>query len=161
MLFRSALLTGIQNQVRATLYNIVNTGSSTYNSLASVGITTQSDGTLSLNASTLQAALASNPAAVSALFSSSAGVATTLNTQITQQLSSNGSITSRSQTLVSQENALTTQTDTLNTQMAALTASLTQQYSALNTLLSSLQTTSSYLTQSFASLPSVQGKSNA
>ena len=155
-----ALLTGIQNQVRAALYNIVNTGSSTYNSLASVGITTQSDGTLSLNASTLQAALASNPAAVSALFSSSAGVATTLNTQITQQLSSNGSITSRSQTLVSQENALTTQTDTLNTQMAALTASLTQQYSALNTLLSSLQTTSSYLTQSFASLPSVQGKSN-
>ena len=156
-----ALLSGIQNQVRSALYSIVNSGSSTYNSLASVGITTQSDGTLSLNAATLQNALNAAPAAVSALFSSSGGVATTLNTAITQQLSSTGIITSRSQTLVKQEDALTTQTDTLNTQMAALTASLTQQYSALNTLLSSLQTTSSYLTQSFASLPSVQGQPNA
>ena len=156
-----ALLSGIQNQVRSALYSIVNTGSSTYNSLASVGITTQSDGTLSLNAATLQNALNAAPAAVSALFSSSSGVATTLNTAITQQLSSSGIITSRSQTLIKQEDALTTQTDTLNTQMAALTASLTQQYSALNTLLSSLQTTSSYLTQSFASLPSVQGQPNA
>ncbi len=41
--------------------------------------------------------------------------------------------------------------------MTALTASLTQQYSALNTLLSSLQTTSAYLTQQFATLPTVQG----
>ena len=155
------LLSGIQNQVRAALYSVVNSGSSTYNSLASVGITTQSDGTLSLNANTLQNALASNPAAVSALFSASTGVATTLNTQITQALSSQGSISSRSATLITQENALTAQTDTLNAQMDALTASLTQQYSVLNTLLSALQTTSSYLTQSFASLPSVQGKANA
>jgi flagellar hook-associated protein 2 len=156
-----SLLTGIQNQVRAALYSVVNTGSSTYNSLASVGITTQSDGTLSLNAATLQNALSSAPGAVSALFSASTGVATTLNQQITQALSSQGSISSRSATLISQENALTTQTNTLNTQMTALTASLTQQYAALNTLLSSLQTTSSYLTQSFASLPSVQGTPNA
>ncbi|HEY4341897.1 MAG TPA: flagellar filament capping protein FliD [Steroidobacteraceae bacterium] len=156
-----ALLSGIQNQVRSALYSIVNTGSSTYNSLASVGITTQRDGTLSLNAATLQNALNQSPGAVSALFSSSSGVAATLNTEITQQLSSSGIVTSRSQTLVAQENALTTQTDTLNAQMATLTASLTQQYAALNTLLSSLQTTSSYLTQSFASLPSVQGQANA
>ena len=156
-----ALLSGGQNQVRSMLYGIVNTGSRTYNSLASVGITSNRDGTLSLNATTLQNALSSAPAAVSALFSGSTGVATTLNSAISQQLSSSGAITSRSKTLVTQENALTTQTDTLNSQMAALTASLTQQYSVLNTLLSSLQTTSSYLSQSFASLPSVQGKSNA
>jgi flagellar hook-associated protein 2 len=156
-----SLLSGIQNQIRSALYSVVNTGSSTYNSLASVGITTQSDGTLSLNTATLQNALSAAPGAVSALFSASSGVATTLNSQITQALSSQGSISSRSATLITQENALTTQTDTLNTQMAALTASLTQQYSALNTLLSSLQTTSSYLTQSFASLPSVQGTPNA
>jgi flagellar hook-associated protein 2 len=155
------LLSGIQNQIRSALYSIVNSGSSTYNSLASVGVTSNADGTLTLNPTRLQTALAAAPAAVSALFSSSAGVATTLNSAITQALSSKGIITSRSQTLISQENALTTQTDTLNTQMAALTASLTQQYSALNTLLSSLQTTSSYLSQSFATLPTVQGKPNA
>ncbi|HTY92882.1 MAG TPA: flagellar filament capping protein FliD [Steroidobacteraceae bacterium] len=156
-----ALLSGIQNQIRSALYSVVNSGSGIYNSLASVGITSNADGTLKLNSTTLQNALASAPAAVSALFSGSGGVATALNAAITQALSSNGIIASRSQTLITQENALTTQTDTLNTQMAALTASLTQQYSALNTLLSSLQTTSSYLSQSFASLPTVQGKANA
>jgi flagellar hook-associated protein 2 len=156
-----SMLTGMQNQVRAALYSVVNTGSSTYNSLASVGITTQRDGTLSLNKATLQNALASAPAAVSALFSASSGIATTLNSQITQALSSQGVISSRSATLISQENSLSKQTSTLNAQMAALTASLTHQYAVLNTLLSSLQTTSSYLTQSFASLPTVQGTPNA
>jgi len=156
-----ALLSGVQNQMRAALYALVDTGSPTYNSLASIGITTNSDGTLSLNAATLQQALSADFAAVSQLFNGTSGIATTLNSQITVQLGSAGVIASRSKTLVAQENALTQHTDTLNAQMDQLTASLTQQYAALNTLLSSLQTTSAYLTQAFASLPQVQGKPNA
>lgn len=157
----SALLSGIQNQVQNALYSVVNTGSTTYNTLASVGIMTNSDGSLSLNSSTLSVAMATNFSAVSQLFSGTSGVATSLNSLLTQNLSSTGSIAAKSQSLTAQENALTAQTTQLNTQMAALTASLTQQYSALNTLLSSLQTTSSYLTQAFASLPQVQGTANA
>lgn len=155
-LLGDALLSGIQNEVRSALYSVVNTGSSTYNSLASVGITTNSDGTLNLNQSTLQTALATAPAAVSALFSGTNGVAASLNTQITSELSSTGSISSRSTTLVTRENALTDQTNQLDDRMDALTASLTQQYAALDTLLSSLQSTSAYLTQQFAALPKVQ-----
>jgi flagellar hook-associated protein 2 len=157
----NALLSGIENQVKSALYSIVNTGSSTYNSLASIGITTNSDGTLSLNSATLSNAMSTNFSAVSALFSGSSGVATSLNTMLTQSLSTTGSISTDSQSLVSQESALGDQTTQLNNQMTALAASLTQQYSALNTLLSSLQTTSAYLTQAFASLPSVQGTPNA
>jgi flagellar hook-associated protein 2 len=157
----NALLSSIQNQIQGALYSVVNTGSPTYNSLASVGITTNSDGTLSLNQNTLSTALGSNFSAVSSLFSGTSGVAANLNSQITTSLAANGAIDTNSQTLVTQENSLSQQTTTLNTQMAALSASLTQQYSALNTLLSSLQTTSSYLTQAFASLPQVQGTANA
>jgi flagellar hook-associated protein 2 len=157
----NAVLTGIQNQVQQALYSIVATGSPSYNTLASIGITTQSDGSLSLNSGTLSTALGANFAAVSQLFSGSTGVATTLNAQITDALGSQGSITAAGQTLTGQENSLTQQTNQLNQQMAALTASLTQQYSALNTLLSSLQSTSSYLTQAFASLPQVQAQQNA
>jgi flagellar hook-associated protein 2 len=156
-----ALLSGIQNQIRSTLYSLVETGSSTYNSLAAAGITTNSDGTLSLDSATLQTALTSAPAAVSALFSGSSGVASGLNAQISADLAAGGSIGSRSQTLVNRENALTQQTDQLNTQMTALTASLTQQYSTLNALLSSLQSTSAYLSQQFAALPLVQGQPQA
>lgn len=157
----SPLLSGIENQVKSALYSIVNTGSSTYNSLASIGITTNSDGTLSLNSSTLSNAMSTNFSAVSALFSGTGGVASSLNSALTQSLSTTGVINTNSQSLVSQENALSDRTTQLNNQMSALAASLTQQYSALNTLLSSLQTTSSYLTQAFASLPSVQGTQNA
>jgi flagellar hook-associated protein 2 len=154
------LLTSVEGQIRHALYGIVNTGSSTYNSLASVGVTTNSDGTLSLDESKLSTALATNLSAVAQLFSGANGVAINLNSQITASLATNGSVTSRSNTLVKQEDDLTKQTNDLNTQMQALAASLTQQYSALNTLLSSLQTTSSYLTQAFATLPSaMQSKS--
>ncbi len=157
----SALLSGIEDQIQNALFSVVDTGSSTYNSLASVGITANSDGTLSLDQSTLSNALSSDYSAVSALFSGSTGVAATLNTQITDALASNGSIASTSQTLEDQENSLTQQSNELTQQMDALSASLTQQYSSLNTLLSSLQTTSAYLTEAFSTLPTVQGTPNA
>jgi flagellar hook-associated protein 2 len=153
-----ATLTGIQNELRRTLHALVNTGSSTYNSLASVGITSQADGSLKLGQTKLQTALAVAPASVSSLFSSTSGVAANLNTVITNELGSGGAIDTRSKTLIKQENALTQQTNDLNDQMTRLTQSLTQQYAQLNTLLSSLQTTSAYLTQQFAALPQVQSK---
>jgi flagellar hook-associated protein 2 len=157
----NALLSGTTNQMQQALYSVVNTGSSTYNSLASIGITTNSDGSLSVNNATLTNALSTNFSAVSQLFSGTGGVATALNSQITADLGSTGDFASASNTLVQQENALTTQTNQLNDQMTALTASLTQQYSALNVLLSSLQTTSAYLSQQFASLPLVQSAPEA
>ena len=153
-----ALLSGVQNQVRSVLYGLVDTGSSTYNSLASIGITTNPDGSLSVNSVALSSALTSDFTAVSQLFSGPGGIASTLNAQITANLTAGGPIDSRSKTLVQQENALTQQSSQLDKQMSQLTASLTQQYSALNTLLSSLQSTSSYLSQAFSSLPQVQGR---
>jgi flagellar hook-associated protein 2 len=158
-LLGNTVLTGAQNQIQQVLYSFV--GSSNYNSLASIGVTTNADGSLSLNSSRLQTALASNFSAVSQLFSGSNGVASQLNSRITTELGATGPVTSYGQSLTAQENALTAQSDTLSTQMTALTATLTQQYAALNTLLSSLQSTSAYLTQAFASLPTVQGIPNA
>jgi flagellar hook-associated protein 2 len=153
-----ATLSGVQNDIRSALYSLVNTGSSTYNSLASVGITTNKDGSLSLNKTKFQTALASAPTAVTQLFAGTKGVAATLETRINSELGSGGAIDTRSKTLIKQENALTDQTNKLNDQMTQLTASLKQQYSHLNTLLSSLQSMSAYLSQQFNSLPQVQTK---
>ncbi|HEY6453537.1 MAG TPA: flagellar filament capping protein FliD [Steroidobacteraceae bacterium] len=153
------ILTNTQSQIQQALYSLV--GSSAYNTLASVGITTNSDGSLSLNTSTLSSALASNFSAVSQLFSGANGVASQLSTLVTGDLASGGTLATYGDSLTSQNTALTTQSNTLTAQMTALQASLTQQYSSLNTLLSSLQSTSSYLTQAFANLPTVQGKPNA
>jgi flagellar hook-associated protein 2 len=157
----NAVLTGIKNQVQNALYSVINTGSPTYNTLASVGITTNSDGSLSLNSATLQNALSTNFSSVSQLFSGTNGVASQLNSDITEALGATGSITEAGTTLESQETALQQQSTQLSEQMTALTASLTQQYSQLNSLLSSLQSTSSYLQQAFATLPQVQSTQSA
>jgi flagellar hook-associated protein 2 len=154
-LLGDAMLQGVQNQIRQAMNGVV--GSSAYNTLVSVGITTNSDGTLSLDSGKLTAALNTNINAVGNLFGGAKGIATTLNSQITSEL--NGSISSRGQSLLKQENALGQQQTDLDSRMAALGASLTQQFSALDSLLSSLQTTSSYLSQAFATLPQVQSKS--
>ncbi len=155
-----SLLQGMQNQLRQTLNSVVNTGSSAYNTLTSIGITSKSDGTLTLDSTKLANALATNSGAVTQLFSSTTGVAKTLNSQLTTELATNGAVDSRSQTLVKQNNALSKEQTDLTTQMAALSSSLTTQFSTLNTLLSKLQTTSAYLTQAFASLPSNSNNSN-
>jgi flagellar hook-associated protein 2 len=158
-LLGNPVLTGVENQVQNALYSQV--GSSAYNTLASIGITTTADGSLSVNSATLNNALSTNFTAVSQLFSGTNGVATQLNTQITAALGSTGSISNYATTLTQQNTSLQNQTTTLDNQMAALSATLTQQYATLNTLLSSLQSTSAYLTQAFNSLPTVQGTPNA
>jgi flagellar hook-associated protein 2 len=158
-LLGNPVLTGIESQIQNALYSQV--GASNYNTLASIGITTNSDGSLSVNSATLESALSTNFADVSQLFSGTNGVATQLNSQITQALGSTGSIADYATTLTQQSTALQNQTTTLDNQMAALSATLTQQYATLNTLLSSLQSTSAYLTQAFNSLPTVQGTPNA
>ena len=152
-LMGNAALTGAQSQIQSALYGFVNTGSSTYTSLASIGITANSDGSLSLNMAQLSVALDTNFSAVSNLFAGTGGIASGLNTVLNSELGSNGPIASLSQSLVQQNNALTQQSQQLTQQMSMLQASLTQQYSALNALLSQLQSTSSYLTQAFATLP--------
>jgi flagellar hook-associated protein 2 len=149
------LLMNIQSQLRETMGGLA--GGAAFNSLASIGITTNPDGSLSVDSGKLQNALASNFSGVSQLFSGKTGVAVQLNTQLTADLGSGGPIDATKQTLTKQENALTQQSNALSQQMQALTASLTEQYAALNTLLSSLQTTSAYLSQQFATLPTVQG----
>ncbi|MHB1542877.1 MAG: flagellar filament capping protein FliD [Steroidobacteraceae bacterium] len=152
-LMGNSALTDAQSQIQAALYGRVNTGSATYTSLASIGITANSDGSLSLNTAQLAVALSTHFSSVSTLFSGAGGIASGLNTVLTAQLGGNGPIASLSQSLVQQNNALTQQSQQLSQQMAALQASLTEQYASLNVLLSQLQTTSSYLTQAFAALP--------
>ena len=152
-----ALLTGIEGEIHHTLQSLV--GTSVYNSLASLGITTQKDGTLQADSTKLQTALAKDFNSVKTLFSGSNGIAAQLDAQIGKELATGGAIDSRSKMLIKQGNALDDQTTILNQQMDAMTRNLTQQYSALNVLLSSLQTTSGYLTQAINSLPSNMGKS--
>ena len=79
---KAAALTGdstsksMLNQIRSALTGMSSAlaaAGAPYSSLAAIGVTTGSDGTLSLNTATFQAALAKNPSAVRNLFITSGG----------------------------------------------------------------------------------------
>jgi flagellar hook-associated protein 2 len=108
-----------------------NSGSSTLNTLNSLGITTNSDGTLSFNPGTLSTALASNPSAVASFFqgASDEGFATSLtNTLNTYTDPSNGAFTVDLSSISSENQDLTQQIDTLETYLSSQQTILTTEY---------------------------------
>ncbi|CAK0767672.1 flagellar hook-associated protein 2 [Gammaproteobacteria bacterium] len=81
VLLGDSTLRDIDNQIRSKVSTVVSNLGGGYNSLASIGITTQKDGTLSLNSSTLSAALNTDPDAVGRIFSSGGNTSDALVTQ--------------------------------------------------------------------------------
>jgi flagellar hook-associated protein 2 len=134
---------------------------SAYSSLASIGITTQSDGTLKIDSTKLQAALNADGSSVAALFSGTSGVATRLSATLTTVLSSAGAIAARNQSYTDAQAQLTSQQDKLNSNMAAVQQRYLTQFNALDSLMSQMQTTSNYLTQQLASIATIGATSKS
>jgi flagellar hook-associated protein 2 len=112
----------------ATNYN---SGSGTLNTLTSLGINTNSDGTLSLDTSTLASALQSNPSGVAAFFqgTSDSGFAASLtNTLNTYTDPSDGAFTIDLQSISAENQDLNDQINTLETYLSSQQTLLTTQY---------------------------------
>ncbi|MFC0083534.1 flagellar filament capping protein FliD [Dyella flava] len=137
-------LQAIQNQISQVIGTTLN-GNSIGN-LATLGITRNQDGSLSLNSETLSNDLSSNPSAVQNLFASTNGIATQLSSLVTNYNSSSGILQTRINDLNSDVSNLATQQSALTARMATYQQQLVQQYTNLDTLMTSLNNTSSYLT---------------
>ncbi|WP_243039286.1 flagellar filament capping protein FliD [Dyella sedimenti] len=151
-------LTSVQRQIGSVLSSSVKGNS--IGTLASLGITRNPDGTLSLDSDKLASAFQSNSAAVKDLFTGTNGYATTLNTTIDAYTSSDGIITTRMNSLNDTLTQLSQQQTSLNARMNTYQTQLQQQYTALDTLMSSLNNTSSYLTTALAQLNNSNNSSN-
>lgn len=147
-----SLLNGIESQLRRTLTQQVSGLTGQYQSLSSIGITTQADGTLAVDDTKLQTALTSSFDTVASIFGSTNGVAAQLDSQLTKTLATGSGIDSRSTSLVKQQKQITDHQAVVDDRMATLQSQYLKQFTALDTLLSQLQTTSSYLTQQLDSL---------
>lgn len=151
-LLGDSLLIGIDSQVRRILSTPVAGTSGAYGTLASLGITTNADGTLALDSTKFQKALSADPQAVNQIFASNGGIATQLNSYLTDQLSSSGNIAARNTSLTAQQKDLQGQRDALDARMQLVQDRYLQQFTALDTMLSQLQSTSTYLTQQLQGL---------
>jgi flagellar hook-associated protein 2 len=135
------------------LHSVFNTGASgALTTLAQAGITTKSDGTLKLDASKLDSAMANNFSDVVGLFSSATGFATRLEAWADNVLAPDGVIESRTKSLDTSIKGYNEKISKLEVRMSALKRQYTTTYSNLNVMLSNMSGTSAYLTQQLARL---------
>lgn len=147
------LVRGLKSLVRREINRVVEGVSGTFSTLSNLGIQTQADGKLELDADKLSVALDTNFDDVGALFArKDAGIAVKLNSLIDDVLNTNGLFDAREQTLKSRLDRIGDQRQRLDLRMASVRKRLTKQFNAMDSLVASLNTTSSFLTAQFKNL---------
>ncbi len=136
----------IISQIKQTINSHVSSAGNV-NSLNQLGITFDKTGVLSLDNTKLNSALSADLTSVTDLFTSTNGVATQLNTKISQFLDSKGSLSTEQDTLNKTLTQLTADTNTVNTRLAATQKRLQAQFIAMDTAVSQFKNTGTYLTQ--------------
>lgn len=159
-LIGDASVRGVLQQLRGLLGGDAAGSGSAYANLAALGISTKTDGTLSVDSSKLSAAVASDATSVQKLFTADNGYATRVGTLLTTYLGSDGQIDARTASLQAQLKDVSRQRDQLDARMTKFEARYRAQFTALDTLISQMKTTQSFLTQQLASLTSSQNSSS-
>ena len=128
---QDSAIQGLQSQLLQASNYLASSG--TYTTLTSLGITTNQDGTLSVNSTTLDNAITSNSTAVASFFQGTAnnGFAGSLsNTLSTYTDPTEGAFTVDLQSISSENQDLTDQTNTLELYLSSQQTILTAQYNA-------------------------------
>jgi flagellar hook-associated protein 2 len=156
-LLGDSMLNGIEEQIRRGLTDNVNGLTGTYRSLASLGITKQVDGTLKLDETKFNTALAADRTGVTRVFNSTDGVAVRLFDRIDKHLAADGDVTARDSSLKKSMELITKDKASLDDRMVSVEARYRKQFLALDSLLSRMNSTSSYLASQLSSLPKPGG----
>ncbi|MEH6578094.1 MAG: flagellar filament capping protein FliD [Amphritea sp.] len=160
-LFGDSLVNNLQSQIRNALTDQIDNSASSYTSLASLGITTQSDGTLKLDSDKLNTALENDYTGVTTLFSDEEkGIANVIDSLLENYLSFNGTFDGRTDSLNEKLSGITEEREKLDYRLAKLEARLFKQYNAMDALVYSLNATGNWLTSALDSLPGVVKKSD-
>lgn len=160
---QSAILTGdatarsLQGQLRSAL-GAVTRGADGIGSLSELGISFQRDGSLTINATTLDARLNDPDANVAGFFAGSEGApgfAATLSARLDGYLNSGGVLDSRVDGVNDSIRGLDRQRETIARRLEQTEARYRAQFTALDSMIASMQQTSTFLTQQLAALPAV------
>ncbi|KQU61545.1 hypothetical protein ASG67_16200 [Sphingomonas sp. Leaf339] len=123
--------------------------------LADIGVSTNRDGTLSLNTARLTAAIAKDPASVEALFADGAGASnggisaalSAVATTLTSKTSGLDALTTR---YTKQQTDLSTAKSKISDAATAMSTRLTQQYATMDARVAAYKSTQTFLTQQIA-----------
>ncbi|MFL9923757.1 flagellar filament capping protein FliD [Herbaspirillum lusitanum] len=142
----------IMTQLRSTLFGTVDGGNG-ISTLSDIGISFQKDGTLALDSTKLSTAATNNFAGINNLFTSTNGIVTKLQALVTNILSDDGIIATKTNGLKASLKINTDRQTAINTRLSNMKDAYTTQFNTLNVTLASMNATQSYLTQQLANLP--------
>jgi flagellar hook-associated protein 2 len=155
-LLGDALLRGIETDIRSKLTGAVSGLTGNYQSLASIGVSTNKDGSMALDSAKLTKALGTDFDGVAKLFGSENGVAARLSTSLTDRLTDKADIALRTKALNTKSLSLQKDSANLETRMVEVTRRYNQQFNALDSLLSNMQQQSSFLTQQLSQIANIK-----
>lgn len=151
----------VQSQLRSVLTNPVANGSGGYSRLSEVGITFQTDGSLAIDSTKLQAALDDPSKDLSTLFIASGtntGYAAAMDKAIDALLDTDGVISGRTDGINNSIRDLGKQRDALERRMQDTEKRLRAQFTALDAAVSRMQNTSTYLQRQLDALLPTQSR---
>ncbi|MEA3122118.1 MAG: flagellar hook-associated protein 2, partial [Paraburkholderia sp.] len=148
-LLGDAMMNSAVNGIASLMSAGVTVDGTTY-SLAQIGLDLQDNGTLKLDTSALQTALAASPQSVAAIFNGKNGVGHALDSFISSYTQTSvGQIDQRTASLNADLQRLEDQKTALTDYQNSLTNQYTTQFGALNNVMSKMQTSTNYLNQLF------------
>ncbi|ANI13943.1 hypothetical protein A9C11_08055 [Pseudomonas citronellolis] len=136
-----AMTRSLLNTLRTELVGS-STNGGTIKLLSQLGVSTQNDGTLSIDDDKLDTALEKNFASVQGFFTGSGGLLERMSSSLDVYTKSNGLLDQRKATLNDTLSDLATQQTALDNRMDKLTATLMAKYNAMDTLVAQLNATS-------------------
>ncbi|MGA7980090.1 MAG: flagellar filament capping protein FliD [Chromatiaceae bacterium] len=152
-LFGDAMTRSIGNRLRSELGRSLPELDGAFASLADIGITTKTDGTLVLDSAKLNEALSTDPAAVGQLFYSDQGYAPRFAAILSSYLDTGGVLDSRTAGVQSQIDDIGDRRTALDERLTSLEERYMRQFTALDAMVGQLSATSDFLTHQLANLP--------
>lgn len=139
------------NTIRNELVNVQGDGA--LRALTDIGITTQKDGTLAIDSTKLDKAMANSFAELPALFTGEQGLATRLDNKLKPYTETGGILEQRNKAMTETISKIDDQKEDLTRRIASLQERLYKQFNAMDTLVGQLTNTSNSLLASLENLP--------
>lgn len=160
VLLGDSTLRTLSNQIRLQINDSVEGLNSSITTLVDLGITTNDDGTLSVDNNKLNTLLSTNMNDVADLFSSEAGIATRLDSVINEYIKINGLLDNKTDGLNDTVENINNDLTDLEASLEALEERLLAQFTALDILVAQLNTTSGFLEQQFEAISNINNRNN-
>lgn len=148
-----ATLRMVMNQVRREIGGSVEGAEGMFQTLATIGIQTQRDGTLAIDDARLSDALEQDFEGVGELFASENGYASKLDNLLDGYVGFNGILSSRTDSLNNRLDDIGDQREQLGRRLQSLESRLLDQFNAMDALVGQLNSTGNYLSQQLNNLP--------